>query len=145
MEGPALLPVCRGWSVQERGWEEERTAWDGAGGDINPWPTHTLWMLMLPSPCDCRSFLFPETSHIGSPAETFFYIKPEGTVGTNRSCTLCFWGKGPALWLPEARCTQGGPWQLMFSSSYCLMSVLLKRGKVELGWSWVSTGLGIVE
>lgn len=91
----------------------------------------------------------PKTSHTGWPAiclcRKSLYIKPEGAVGTQRSCTLHFWDQDPALWLWEVRCPQRGPWQLMFSFNYCLMSVMLKRGKVELEWSSVSAGLGIVE
>ena len=94
------------------------------------------------------SFL-PKTSHTGSPAiclcRNIIYIRPEGAAGTNRSDMLCFWDKDPALWLPEVRCPWGGPWQLMFSFNYWLMSVLLERGEVELEWSSVSTDFGIVE
>lgn len=110
---PSLLPVSglefRGKGLRRR---KDSLRW-GRGEKEAPYPhIHTLWMLLLPSPCDYPSFLFPETSHTGPPAiylgRNFLYIKPEGMVGTNRSCLLHFWGKDPALWLLEVRCPQGG-------------------------------------
>lgn len=102
--------------------------------------TITVWLPSCLSSKDCPRRV---TCHLL--CRTFFYIKPEGTAVTNRSYMLCFWDKNPALWMPEVRCPQGGPWQLMFGFSYYLKSVLLERDEVELEWSAVSTSLDIVE
>ena len=93
------------------------------------------------------SFL-PEASHTGPPAicccRNIIYIRPEGRAGTKRSYMLCFWDKGPALWLPEVKGPWGGPWKLLFSFDYWLMSGAV-RGEVELERRLVSTDFGTVE
>lgn len=93
------------------------------------------------------SFL-PEASHTGPPAicccRNIIYIRPEGTAGTNRSYMLCFWDKGPALWLPEVKGPWGGPWKLLFSFDNWLMSGTVRErwsragAKVSEYWFWNS-------